>query len=201
MRVRPLRERRPQQHTALSLEVRKGRILETFKTSCPLPFRRLGHEPSLKEGLRDKSRTNLTTTHLKYNLFSPRVVPSCLTSCRDSPQPGSGLRGQGLQGYVAHKKNIPTQDPTVGLCLGSYGGPRGVSFFYRRSTLAGFGVKSCKDPWIGDPFRITYLQGLKGGIKPLPPYWTLRAGRQMQCYSEKGVQTAMARGRSTLSTR
>jgi len=34
-----------------------------------------------------------------------------------------------LQGHLAHKKQPPPQDPTVGPCLGPYGGPgEGVSF-------------------------------------------------------------------------
>ena len=37
--------------------------------------------------------------------------------------------GSGLQGYLAHKKTLPPSDPTVGLCLGSYGGPRGKGVF------------------------------------------------------------------------
>jgi len=35
-----------------------------------------------------------------------------------------------LQGYLAHKK----QDPTVGLCLGPYGSPRGWTVSYERGT-------------------------------------------------------------------
>ena len=37
-----------------------------------------------------------------------------------------------VQGYLAHKKkekNVPPLDPTVGLCLSSYGGPRGGGGF------------------------------------------------------------------------
>ena len=36
-----------------------------------------------------------------------------------------------LQGYLAHKKTHPPKDPTVGLCLGSKGDPRGVGVFLR----------------------------------------------------------------------
>ena len=54
---------------------------------------------------------------------------------------GKGKRGEGPCGrtreqgsgqiheYLAHKKTHPSQHPTVGLCLGSYGGPRGVVVF------------------------------------------------------------------------
>ena len=31
-----------------------------------------------------------------------------------------------IQGYLAQKKTPPPQGPTVGLCLGPYGGPRGM---------------------------------------------------------------------------
>ena len=35
-----------------------------------------------------------------------------------------------MQGYLAHKK----QDPTVALCVGTYGGPMGVGVSYERGT-------------------------------------------------------------------
>ena len=34
-----------------------------------------------------------------------------------------------LQGYLAHKKQPPPEDPTAGLCLGPYGGPIGGGQF------------------------------------------------------------------------
>jgi len=43
----------------------------------------------------------------------------------------------GVHGYLAHKKTPPPQDPTVGLCLGPYGGPRGWAFSYERGTPVG----------------------------------------------------------------
>ena len=46
---------------------------------------------------------------------------------------GSGFRVESLQGYLAHKKTHP-KDPTAGLCLGAYGGPRGVAVSYERGT-------------------------------------------------------------------
>ena len=46
----------------------------------------------------------------------------------------------GLQGYLAHKNPPPPlgsqQDPTVGICLGTNGGPRGWAVSYERSTAA-----------------------------------------------------------------
>ena len=40
-----------------------------------------------------------------------------------------------LHGYLAHKKHPPSQDPTVGLYLGSHGGPRGEgAVSYERGT-------------------------------------------------------------------
>ena len=53
------------------------------------------------------------------------------------------LATSGIQGYLAHKKNATPKDPTVGICVGPYGVPRGggaVSFergtpvFLRRSV-------------------------------------------------------------------
>ena len=40
-----------------------------------------------------------------------------------------------VQGYLAHKKQHPPQDPTVGLCLGPYGGPRGGLFLMSEVPL------------------------------------------------------------------
>ena len=34
-----------------------------------------------------------------------------------------------IQGYLTYKETHPSEDPTVGLCLGSLGGPRGVGVF------------------------------------------------------------------------
>ena len=39
-----------------------------------------------------------------------------------------------LQGYLAHKKQPPPQEPTVALCRGIYGDPRGVGVSYERGT-------------------------------------------------------------------
>ena len=47
-----------------------------------------------------------------------------------------------IQGYLAHKKQRPPWDPTVGLCLGPYGGPRWGAVSYERGTPV---------PDIGDP--------------------------------------------------
>jgi hypothetical protein len=59
-----------------------------------------------------------------------------------------GFSVEGIQGYLAHKKTPPPQDPTVGRCLGSYGGPRRWAFPYTRGTPVeyrvhdlGFGVQ------------------------------------------------------------
>ena len=37
------------------------------------------------------------------------------------------------QGYLAEKKQRPPWDPTVGPCLGAYGGPRGRAVSYERA--------------------------------------------------------------------
>jgi len=39
-----------------------------------------------------------------------------------------------IQGYLAHKNPLPPQDPTVALCLGTYGSPRGGAVSYERGT-------------------------------------------------------------------
>ena len=45
-----------------------------------------------------------------------------------------GQSGPSLQGCLAHKKTPTPLDPTVGRCLGPYGGPRGVGVSYERGT-------------------------------------------------------------------
>ena len=44
------------------------------------------------------------------------------------------MRVTPVQGYFAHKKQPPLGDPAVVLCLGTYGGPRGVGACYERGT-------------------------------------------------------------------
>ena len=39
-----------------------------------------------------------------------------------------------LQGYLTHKNPPPPKDPTIVLCLGTCGGPRGVGVSYGRGT-------------------------------------------------------------------
>ena len=56
--------------------------------------------------------------------------------CRDAVRSQHPRRRQlenHLQGYLAHKKHLPrrTLQP---LCLGTYGGPRGMRVFYERGT-------------------------------------------------------------------
>ena len=43
-----------------------------------------------------------------------------------------------LQGYLARKKTPPPLDPTVGVCLGSCGSPRGGALSYERGNPVGF---------------------------------------------------------------
>ena len=47
----------------------------------------------------------------------------------------AGVPHQTIRGYLAHKKHPPPQDPTVGLCLGTYGDPVGLGVCYERGTL------------------------------------------------------------------
>ena len=58
-----------------------------------------------------------------------------------------------LQGYLAHKTPPPPKDPTVGPCLGSYGGSRGGAVSYERGT-----------PVALRPFTVPYLVQI--GITP-----------------------------------
>jgi len=39
-----------------------------------------------------------------------------------------------VHGYLAHQKQCPPQDPAVGLCLGTYGGPGGVVVAYEQGS-------------------------------------------------------------------
>ena len=39
-----------------------------------------------------------------------------------------------VQGYLAQENKKPSYDPTAGLYLGSYGGPRGVGVSYERGS-------------------------------------------------------------------
>ena len=56
-----------------------------------------------------------------------RSTTSSCTIGATSLAPGisSGNEPRTLQGYLAYKKNATRNDPSVGPCLGSYGGPRG----------------------------------------------------------------------------
>jgi len=45
-------------------------------------------------------------------------------------EPAAYVQAFQVQGYLAHKK----QDPTVGPCLGSYGGARGGAVSYERGN-------------------------------------------------------------------
>ena len=39
-----------------------------------------------------------------------------------------------LHGYLALKKHPQKENPTVGICLGPHGGPKGSAVFYERGT-------------------------------------------------------------------
>ena len=64
------------------------------------------------------SPTNTTTHPVRPGLPHPHALE------RRTVDASVGNRWS-LQGYLAYKKTRPSQDPTVGLYLGSYGGPRG----------------------------------------------------------------------------
>ena len=74
-------------------------------------------------------------------------------------------RSRHVQGYLAQKKPPFPQDPTVGLCLGLYGGPRGAVFSYERDAP----VTESPDLWrhvslewhffwTWEPTRVPHLQ-------------------------------------------
>ena len=79
-----------------------------------------------------------------------RVKACGVTSCDDTrggpviwSEAGPSL--EQLQRELAHKKHTPPYDPTVALCLGPYGGPRGGTFSYERGTLLLSPVLSSSD--------------------------------------------------------
>ena len=54
-----------------------------------------------------------------------------------------------LQGYLAHnEQRFPRTDPTVGICLGPYGDPRGGVVFNERGTPVHNGRRT--DGWKAD---------------------------------------------------
>ena len=67
----------------------------------------------------------------------------CITTRREAtPQTGLSWLGSGMKkplpgggaGVPRSKETSPPLDPTVGLRLGPYGGPRGVGVSYERGT-------------------------------------------------------------------
>jgi len=59
-----------------------------------------------------------------------------------------------VQGLLAHKTPPPPLDPTVALCLGTYGDPMGVGVSYERGTpvhLAEVGVRKKNEGCTGVP--------------------------------------------------
>ena len=50
----------------------------------------------------------------------------------------AGFTTSHYRGTSLIRKNAPPYDPTVGLCLGPYGGPRGVAVSYKRGTPVGW---------------------------------------------------------------
>ena len=71
-------------------------------------------------------------------VYGPQPDTSPPLVNRHSPNAGSGRRGgDGLQGYLAHKKHSPRGTIQLALCLGTYGDPRGMGVSHERGTLVG----------------------------------------------------------------
>ena len=65
---------------------------------------------------------------------------------------------QDVQGCLAHKTPPPPYDPTVALCLGTYGDPMGVGLSYERGTPEERGhVRWSRPPVRRDRYRGTSL--------------------------------------------
>ena len=54
--------------------------------------------------------------------------------------------------YLAHKKRLPPQDPTVALCLGTYGDRMGVGISSRRGSCVGV-LRDLQDAEAGGRLR------------------------------------------------
>ena len=57
-------------------------------------------------------------------------VPHPIPACRAFDALGKKGASCRIQGYLAHENPPPPQDPTVALCIESYGGPRGGAVSY-----------------------------------------------------------------------
>ena len=69
-----------------------------------------------------------------------------------------------LQGYFTYKKTHPSQDPTVGLCLGSDGVPRGLGGFL----------------WVRCPCRFPTTQNCRVGFRNCGQPTRARSLRRME---------------------
>jgi len=64
----------------------------------------------------------------------------------------------------SYGRRTPVEDPAVGLCLGPYGGPRGVGVSYERGTPV--------------EFALTLFWGRRG-TRSLPPHASPCPGQQL----------------------
>ena len=58
-------------------------------------------------------------------------------------------KAQALQGYLAYEKPPHPEDPTVGLCLGPYGGPRGDDDFLSEIVHLAFSRRGSSMDYVG----------------------------------------------------
>ena len=85
--------------------------------------------------------TGLAPWEFKKSLFQAAVyllnhLPQCRSFWSGSRRPRQLPSLPSKQGYLAHKTPPPPWDPTVVLCLGTYGDPRGVGVSYERGIPA-----------------------------------------------------------------
>ena len=95
-------------------------------------------------------------------------------------------------GVPRSQANANSQDPTVGLCLGTYGSPRGVAFSYERGTL----YRAPRQAQIGsnDSNRIKFGRLTFTGVSK-PKSGLERSSGSAACFQVPPKPTAPARGR------
>ena len=69
--------------------------------------------------------TGLALSRPKVGEFVLRILHVNIRIVRQPECAELGCAAPYVQGYLAHKKQPPSEDPTVRLCLGTSGGPRG----------------------------------------------------------------------------
>ena len=78
------------------------------------------------------------------------------------------MKGDGAQECLAHKKTPPPYDPTVALCLETYGGLEEIGVFYERGTPEDQAISDkFTETQVGTPcglvFFCIFVHGPSGG--------------------------------------